>query len=59
MVNYIQRLHNVITDEEFNIRIRREDILEDALIAVNRTAFSPYKTIVVCVLFQFVAICAT
>ena len=47
-MNYIQRLLLVTTDEKFNLRIRRENVLEDTLCSINRTAFSPYKTIVVC-----------
>lgn len=38
---------NVTTEEKFSLRIRRDYILEDTLVAVNRAAFSPYKTIVV------------
>ena len=46
-MDYIQRLVNITTDEKFYIRIRRERVLEDTLISINRTAFSPYKTLVV------------
>ena len=50
MRNYIQRLLHVTTDEKFNLRIRRDNVLEDTLLSINRTTFSPYKTIVVCML---------
>ena len=50
MTDYIQRLLHVTSDENFNLRIRRDSVLEDTLLSINRTAFSPYKTIVVCML---------
>ena len=48
MMGYIQRLIDVTTEEKFVLRIRRGHVLEDTLVGVNRGAFSPYKTIVVC-----------
>ena len=57
IVNCIQRLLDVTSDEEFIIRIRREDVLEDALIAVSRIGFSHYKTVVVRVCVCAISIC--
>ena len=48
MAEYIHQLINVTSEEKFNIRIRRGHVLEDTLVAVNRAAFSPYKSITVC-----------
>ena len=45
MADYIHQLMSVTTEEAFILRIRRGHILEDTLVAVNRAAFSPYKTI--------------
>ena len=47
MEDYIHQLLNITTDDKFNLRIRRDFVLHDTLIAVNRTTFSLYKTIVV------------
>ena len=48
MRDYIEKITSLISEEQFCLRVRRSNMLEDTLIAVNRAAFSPYKTIVVC-----------
>jgi len=48
MADYIYQLMNITTEEAFILRIRRDHILEDTFVAVNRAAFCHYKTIKEC-----------
>ena len=50
MTDFIQRLSSVTSEDEFSLRIRRSDVLLDTLVGVNRSAYSPYKSLVVSML---------
>ena len=48
---YINQLESTLSEETFSIRIRRSHVLHDALIAVSRRTFNPYKSLIVSVIY--------
>lgn len=49
MRDYINQFESTLSDESFNLRIRSQ-VLHDALIAVSRRTFNPYKNLIVSVI---------
>ena len=47
MTEFIHRLNSITSEDEFVLRIRRLDVLQDTLVGISRSAFSPYKSLVV------------
>ena len=47
MAEYIQRLSSVTSEETFVLRVRRTHVLVDTLQEMNKSEFSPYKTLFV------------
>ncbi|XP_065895804.1 uncharacterized protein [Dysidea avara] len=43
LLSVIGQLTQMMSDEDFTLRIRRSSVLEDALLSVRRRTFSPYK----------------
>jgi len=47
MAEIARYLSSITSEDRFFLRIRRTEVLLDTLVGVNRSAFSPYKSLVV------------
>ena len=47
---FISRLEDMMSDEEFTLRVRRSNVLEDSLEGLARNTFSSFKKLNVSIL---------
>ena len=47
LLSVIRHLTQMMSEEEFTLRIRRTNVMEDTLLNIRRRTFSPYKKLIV------------